>query len=302
MKFLSSTDGFSIVIPAYNEAGALAETLASLQRALADLTTKVEVIVVDDGSVDGTSAAVTGKNVRILKHPINCGYGRSLLTGIEAALYDTIVIMDADGTYPAAELPSLLAFYDRGFHMAVGARQGKHYQSSVGKRLLRMLFRFLAEFTCGRDIPDINSGFRIFDRRPVLRWRDSMSTGFSFTTTITLLFMLNNLLVGYMPISYSKRVGQSKVRLFRDSFRSLQIIITTIAQFNPLKLFLLLGIINLAGNFCLWACVLQWEWSSILVWIWLLAWNTSAAIASASIIALGLIKPVGAHAHQLPNA
>ena len=75
----------------------------------------------------------------------------------------------------------------------------------------------------------------------MLRWQSSLSMGFSFTTTITLLFMLNNLLVGYMPIPYNKRVGSSKVRMLRDSLRSLQIIATTIAQFNPLKLFLLLA-------------------------------------------------------------
>ncbi len=135
----------------------------------------------------------------------------------------------------------------KGFDMVVGARRGKHYSRNFRSLVLRKLFRFLAEFSCGESIPDINSGFRIFDREKALSFRGSLSTGFSFTTTITLLFFLNHYFVGYFPIEYKQRIGTSHVHFFRDSLRSLQIIVTVIAQYNPLKLYLLQIITLLSG-------------------------------------------------------
>src|SRR5258708_16784192 len=188
--------GITVVIPAFNESASIEKTLDVLKRTLQTLSRPTEVIVVNDGSVDNTAALAVAADVRVINHPINSGYGRSILTGVDSAKYETIAIVDADGTYPIEVLPDLLKLYDQGFDMVVGSRQGKHYQASISKRLLRIIFRSLAEFTCGRSIPDINSGFRVFRRRPVLMERESISSGFSFTTTITLLFMLNHLFVG----------------------------------------------------------------------------------------------------------
>jgi glycosyltransferase involved in cell wall biosynthesis len=275
--------GVTVVVPAYNEEDAIGETLQQLKAMLSGWSRPSEIIVVDDGSSDKTASVASGMEIQVISHPLNSGYGRSLISGIEAARYDTIAIVDADGTYPVEKLPELLTLFDKGFHMVVAARQGQHYDGALGKRFLRMVFRTLAEYTCGRKIPDINSGFRVFDRRPVLAWRASLSTGFSFTTTITLLFMLNHLFVGYMPMTYSQRVGQSKVRLFRDSLRSLQIILTTIAQFNPLKFFLLLLGANLAGNIVIWGL----QASQIAM----VGWNMGCLISALAILALIFIKP-----------
>jgi len=276
--------GVTVVVPAYNEAGAIAETLTHLQKALTQWARPSEIIVVSDGSTDETAPIAESIGVRVISHPLNSGYGRSILSGIEAATYDTIAIIDADGTYPAEQLGDLLTHYAKGFHMVVAARQGRYYEGSFGKQILRIFFRWLAEFTCGRSIPDINSGFRVFDRRPVLAWRNSLSTGFSFTTTITLLFMLNYYFVGYLPIPYSQRVGRSKVRLFKDSLRSLQIILTMIAQFNPLKLYLLLSLFDLAGNF------IGWGIRAPLYAV--LAWNMFFLMAAIGVLSLVFIKPV----------
>ena len=285
--------GITVVIPAFNEAGAIVATLKDLQMALAALGRPSEVLVVDDGSRDETPALAAAAGVRVIRHPTNGGYGRSLITGLEAARFDTIVITDADGTYPVNELPKLLAFYDTGFQMAVGARTGSHYHGSIGKRLLRLVFRVLAEYTCGQKIPDINSGFRVFDRRPVLARKSALSTGFSFTTTITLLFMLTNLFVGYIPISYNRRVGASKVRLLRDSARSAQIIVTAIAQFNPLKLFLLLVLVALAGNalLILWLIFNPANPSFLFPLLVAIGWNALVVVGAMAILSLVLIKP-----------
>jgi glycosyltransferase involved in cell wall biosynthesis len=275
--------GLSIIIPTYNEAGAIGSTLDSLKSTLSGMGVMHEIIVVDDGSDDGTSDIVARYPVRIVKHPVNSGYGRSILSGIEAATYRMIAITDADGTYPVAALPNLWAMHSKGFAMTVGARTGPHVSPSIAKGILRSLFRCLAEFTCGRRIPDINSGFRIFDKRPVLAWRESLSMGFSFTTTITLLFMLNHGFVGYMPIDYQKREGKSKIKMWRDTLRSLQIIVTTIAQYNPLKLFVLLLMMQSLGSLLLLLIVAGPGW--------LIAWQGVWIVTALGIVSLQLLKP-----------
>ena len=115
------------------------------------------------------------------------------------------------------------------------------------KRIARFFFRKLSEFTTGRKIPDINSGFRVFRKDLAMKFFHTLSSGFSFTTTITLAFMLNSYTVKYFPIPYNKRRGSSKVKYFRDTLRSAQIIIEAIVFYNPLKIFLLLKAIGIGG-------------------------------------------------------
>src|SRR4051812_39482660 len=131
---MTSRTGVSIVIPAYNEGPAIGQTVATLLKTLASLDRPTEVIIVDDGSTDETASAAKAAGVKVLQHPANSGYGRSLLTGIQAAAHDAIAIVDADGTYPIERLSDLLSLYDRGFNMVVGAREGQHYYTSPGKK------------------------------------------------------------------------------------------------------------------------------------------------------------------------
>ena len=288
----AESTGVSIVVPAYNEAQGIELTLGQIMDTLQKMEQPGEIIVVDDGSDDETGNVARAAGAKVVRHPINSGYGRSLITGIEIANYDTVVIVDADGTYPIEQLPELLSFFRTGFDMVVGARQGRHYRGSLMKWILRGVFRFLVEFTCGRSIPDINSGFRIFSRRKALAYLPSYATGFSFTTTITLLFMLNNHFVGYLPITYKKRYGKSKVRLLRDTLRSLQIVMTAIAQYNPLKLFLLqialclsVNVVLIVGSLCNVENVSYWTNRGITVW------NIMNVLMSMAILSLVLVKP-----------
>ena len=155
----------SIVIPAYNEEETIAETVQACQRELPKTGQPYEILVVDDGSSDKTAEIAEAAGARVIRHLNNLGYGRSLKDGIRAATYDTIVITDADGTYPIDQIPSLVQIYREGFNMVVGARQGKNYSESIKKGALRFILKHLVEFTAGRKIPDINSGLRIFSRR-----------------------------------------------------------------------------------------------------------------------------------------
>ncbi|EME69319.1 family 2 glycosyl transferase [Paramagnetospirillum caucaseum] len=230
----------SVVIPAYNEEGAIADTVERVRAILAGMERGGEVIVVDDGSLDDTAALAEKAGAVLVRKPHNVGYGHSLKLGIKAATHDTIVIVDADGTYPIETIPAMIERYRQGFDLVVAARTGPHYRESALKQPLRQLLKFLVEFTAGRTIPDVNSGLRVFSKATVTSYFPHLSNGFSFTTSQTLAYMLCSKYVNYMPADYHKRVGGTKVRLFRDSLRTLQYIVQAILFYNPLKLFLVL--------------------------------------------------------------
>ena len=244
----------SIVIPAFNEQGGLPEVLDQI----AKLDLDTEVIVVDDGSEDQTSEVAKQHGARVVRHATNLGYGKSLKDGIEAASSDIIAIADADGTYPLEAIPTLLQGLDRGFDMVVGARQGKFYRGSFLRRPARSVLRFLVQFTTGTKIPDINSGLRIFRKRDLADHWHNLSDTFSFTTTLTLTYLLTKRTIQYVPIGYNKRIGRSNIRMIRDSLRTTQYIIQFICRYNPMKLFVLLAALTLilglaAGHFVGWS-------------------------------------------------
>jgi len=242
-------DRVSLVIPAFNEAEGISETLREATAVLTGMNlAEHEVIVVDDGSADATAEmAAATPGVRIVRHPRNRGYGRSLKTGIGAARFETVFIADADLTYPLDAMPELLAEYRRGFDMVVGERTGDHYRESAIKAPMRALLRFMVEYTSGSAIPDVNSGLRVFDKKAVTAHFPRLSNGFSFTTSVTLAYLMTGRLVTWRPIPYRGRKGRTKVRLFRDSLRTLQYIVEAAVYYNPLKIFMLLAGLALGG-------------------------------------------------------
>jgi len=238
----------SVVIPAFNEQDAIAATVQAARDTLeAAGLEPFEVVVVDDGSTDATGERAAAAGARVLRHPANAGYGRSLKRGIEAARYDTIAITDADGTYPVDRLPDLHERYQAGFDMVVGLRRGSHYRGSWMKLALRRLLKFLVEYSAGSPVLDVNSGLRVFSRGTVLPYFPHLCDTFSFSTSLTLAYLMNGRFVTYVPIAYAKRIGSSKVRIFKDSLRTIQYIVEAVAYYNPLKFFMLFGMLCLAG-------------------------------------------------------
>jgi glycosyltransferase involved in cell wall biosynthesis len=236
----------SVVIPAFNEEDGVAETVAQVCQALKDL--EHEIIVVDDGSHDATAERAKEAGAHVHMHPYNLGYGAAVKTGIKSASYDTIVITDADGTYPNKDIGILLGEFKKGFQMVVGAREGHHYRGSFLKLLLRLILKWLVEFTTGRKIPDINSGMRIFSKKEILPFFNHLCNTYSFTTSMTLAYMMTSKFVAYVPISYHKRKGVTKVRLLRDMLRTLQYIVQAILYYNPIKIFILMSGLILVGS------------------------------------------------------
>lgn len=235
----------SIILPCYNEENSIETNISKIKEELVKINKEFEIIVVDDGSTDSSKKKLKNLDIKLLSHPHNMGYGAALKTGIKNSKFDTIVISDIDGSYPPKHIPDLINIYEEsfqegnGYDMVVGARKGKEYDGSFMKFLFRKLLKFLVEWTTGRDIVDINSGLRVFSKKTVSNYLQQLCNTFSFTTSLTLAYMLNSKFVKYESIDYDARMGNSHVRIFRDSLRTLQYIVEAIIYYNPLKLFLL---------------------------------------------------------------
>ncbi len=229
----------SVVIPAFNEAEHVGAEIDAVTAALEGTGWRFEVIVVDDGSGDATAQRAADAGARVLRHRHNQGYGAALKRGIEAAEHDWILITDADGTYPAEEIPGLLARADRA-EMVVGARTGEAVSVPLARRPAKWFLRRLASYLAGRKLPDLNSGLRLMRRDLVLRYEHLLPPGFSFTTTITLAAACNGHEVEYVPINYRRRLGESKIRPWH-AYDFTLLILRTIVFFNPLKVFIPLG-------------------------------------------------------------
>jgi glycosyltransferase involved in cell wall biosynthesis len=235
----------SIIIPAFNEEGAILNTVQSIKKVLADSKYKeYEIIVVDDASTDKTKKIALTAGAKVISKIQNLGYGHSLKLGISSAKYDTIVITDADGTYPIYEIPNLINTFKQGYDLVIGARTGKLYRENFVKHPLRIILKFLVEFAASREIRDPNSGLRVFSKKEILPLFPTLCNRFSFTTSMTLAFMMLQKNVKFIDIKYDARVGKSKVKLFRDSLLTLQYIIQAINYYNPIKIFLVLSFFN----------------------------------------------------------
>ena len=228
----------SVVLPALNEEGAIGPVLRSIRQQ----GPSWEIIVVDDGSTDRTAAIAQEAGAIVIRHALTLGAGRSVKDGIDHAAHETIVMMDADATYPAESIPVLVAKLQEGYDLVVGMRRGKEYWGSPAKMVARTVFRLIAEFATGKLIPDINSGMRAFRKSSIREYFPHLCEGFSLPTTMTLAYFFTGRQVAYMPIPYHKRIGRSKVKIIRDSLRTLQYITESIAYFNPLKLFLMIAL------------------------------------------------------------
>lgn len=225
----------SVIIPAYNEEAAVSSQVKNVQRILGAAGIPHEILVVDDGSTDRTAEEAVATGARVLRHTENRGYGAAIKTGIQVAVHDRIVIVDADGTYPPEAIPDLVAGLDNA-DMTVGARVGKGVHIPWLRRPAKWILGLLANCIAGRRIPDLNSGLRAFHRECVLQYFPLLSNRFSFTTTSTLAFLADDYRVVYHPISYHPRIGRSKIRPWH--FMEFVMLVLRMAMlFQPLKVF-----------------------------------------------------------------
>lgn len=223
----------SVVIPAYN----VGPSITTVLKSLLDYEKNLEIIVVDDGSQDNTAAVAQNFSVRVIRHPENIGYGAAIKSGIKAASNENILIMDSDGQHINFNDIKVLYSYIKDYDMIVGARvniTGEHLIRKIGKFFLTKIASYLVE----KEIPDLNSGFRIFKKSIVSSYFHILSNEFSFTTTLTLSMLREGYRVKYVPINVQPRVGRSTVRIIRHGGGTLVFILRIITLFNPLRIFL----------------------------------------------------------------
>lgn len=235
----------SVLIPAFNEEQAIETTVRRVHAAFAAAADPFEIIVIDDGSTDGTPDIlrnITLPQLHVITHSRNRGYGASMKTGIRRSRGSLIATIDADGTYPMEEFPKLLRELRSGqADMAVGARVKRGASIPWIRRPAKAVLGLLARTLTGMDIPDLNSGMRIFTRELGERYMHLYPQRFSFTITITLAALTNDYIVTFLPIDYHKRIGQSTMSSGLNGVRNflhfLGLIVRIVTYFRPLKFF-----------------------------------------------------------------
>jgi len=227
----------SVIVPVYNEEEGVENVMKAIKTVMDSTKQKYEIIAVNDGSHDRSPEILKGLGfVKTVSHPKNKGYGAALKTGILNAIGEWIMITDADGTYPVEALPKLLehmGVYD----MVVGARTGQSVSIPASRRPAKYILSKFANYIAGDEIPDLNSGMRIFRKDLAIRFFHLFPSGFSFTSTITLASFCNDYHVKYVPINYSKRKGKSKMKA-SDFFGFNKLFLKMMMYFNPLKIFI----------------------------------------------------------------
>ena len=222
----------SIVLPAKNEAAALAGILPRLREAHPG----AQILVIDDGSTDETRETCTRSGVEVISQPYSMGNGAAIKRGARAATGDVIVFMDADGQHDPSLIDRLVRRLDEGFDMVVGARDWSG-QAGVSRGLANAFYNWLASRITGFQVKDLTSGFRAVRADKFREFLHLLPNGFSYPTTCTMAFFRSAYAVSYEPIPVAQRIGKSHIRPFRDGLRFLLIIFKIATLYSPLKLF-----------------------------------------------------------------
>lgn len=232
----------SVILPVYNEKGHLHAEIDRIRTALDQSDYSYEIIVVDDGSDDGSGEALAElDDIRLLQFSTNRGSGSARKYGTKAARGRVVVWTDVDMTYPNERIPELVKELD-GHDQVVGARTSEQGTAKIARVPAKLLIRKLASYLTETDIPDLNSGLRAFRRDVAVQYLHLLPTGFSCVTTITMSFLANGYSVKYVPIEYSARAGESKFHWYKDTRRYLTQVIRLVLSYNPLRVFVPVGL------------------------------------------------------------
>jgi len=233
---LGSKIGVSVIVPAYQEADAIGEVVANVHRVMKTLDFPYEIIVVDDGSKDGTGQRARDAGARVLVHPYNIGNGAAVKTGIRYANGEILVMLDADGQHAPEEIPRLLEKLES-YDMVVGARTGDS-ETSLHRSLANRIYNRFASYMCGNKIEDLTSGFRAIKVHIARQFVSLLPNTFSYPTTLTMAIVRSGYSLAHVPVKAFRRQGRSKIRLFRDGSRFLLIILKIATLYSPMKVFL----------------------------------------------------------------
>ena len=243
----------SVIVPALNEA----LNIDAVVRALRDAAPWREIIVVDDGSTDGTGDAAEAAGAVVVRHPYNKGNGAAVKSGLRRAAGDFVLVVDGDGQHRAADALRLVEPLAQ-FELVVGARSAAS-QATAGRRAGNAVLNRIASYLTDRPIPDLTSGFRAARRDCLLEFIHLIPNTFSTPTTTTLAFLKAGYSVQFVPIDAAQRQGQSKIRLGRDGARFFLILLKVITIFSPLRIFVPISVATFAlgAAYAIWTIIRQ---------------------------------------------
>jgi glycosyltransferase involved in cell wall biosynthesis len=234
----------SVVIPCLNEAESIAQCVTAAQRVLAEHALDGEVIVVDNGSEDGSATLAQLAGARVVEE-CRRGYGSAYLSGFAAARGDYIVMIDADLTYDFEEIPRFVRELDGGAELVMGNRMesvqpgAMSFLSRIGNPLLSGFLNLLFR----TPVRDAHCGMRAL-RRDALPTLALQATGMEFASEMVIRAARSGLEIRELPIALHPREGESKLSPFRDGWRHLRLMLV----YHPNFLFLLPGmLVGLTG-------------------------------------------------------
>lgn len=230
----------SILVPAYNEEKAISSVINDIEKTMAKSNYEYELIVVDDCSDDRTASLAKQAGAKVIKTTVQSGSGGARKIGIIHSKGDVIVMLDADATYTAEDIPKLLDFFPS-YDQVIGMRTSEQGTFKLLRKPAKWFIKSLAGYLVNTKIPDLNSGLRAFKKDIILKYTWLIPDGFSCVSTMTMSFLSNKHKVKWIPTEYKKRVGKSKFHPIKDTYNYLLTVIRLVMLFNPLKILFPLG-------------------------------------------------------------
>jgi glycosyltransferase involved in cell wall biosynthesis len=223
----------SVIIPAYNEA----QTVGDLVSKIVELYPEFEVLVINDGSTDDTSAVAKDAGAKVHNHPYNIGNGAAVKSGIRHAKGEILVFMDGDGQHDPKDILRLTKYIPN-YDMVVGARSKKD-QTSLGRALGNKIYNWLASYVAKFDIQDLTSGFRAIKSDIAQQFLYLLPNSYSYPTTLTLAVLRTGRALKFVPIKVKvRKAGKSNIKIFKDGVRFFMIIVKICTLFSPFRIFL----------------------------------------------------------------
>jgi hypothetical protein len=228
----------SVVIPCLNEAGSIETCVRTSLQALDDGGYDGEVVVVDNGSIDGSGELAARAGARVVDEPER-GYGNAYLAGLAAAKGEYIVMLDADMTYDAGEIPRFVEELRQGGELVIGNRMEQIHPGAMPwlhRRVGNPILTGLLNRLFGVNVKDAHCGMRAI-RREVLPKLELRTTGMELASEMVIRAAKLDLDIRQFPIEYHPREGESKLSTWSDGWRHLRFLLIH----SPMHLFLIPG-------------------------------------------------------------
>ncbi len=232
---------FSIIVPCYNEEKSISSVIESLLLFKSKSKNNFEIIVIDDGSIDKTKENIKKyqKDLILISHKYNRGYGASLKTGIKNSVGNKIIFFDGDGQHDIKYLQELIN-KSKNYDFIIGNRTN-NLISTIFRQPGKLFIKFLLKILISTKIKDYNSGLRLIERKLILSILHIMPDGFSFSTSSTIAIIQKNIPYLYYDITIKKRIGRSTLKI-SDGFKTIIMILNLVCLFAPLRLFITMSL------------------------------------------------------------